>query len=163
MSFERPDDDALAYLAITRLQAAYADVVTRRAWAELDGLFLPDAPVHVDTVTNPVIELVGPQALGRFIDGAIERFEFFEFVPLNTVVDLYPDHDTSKARGRLYICELRQARDGHRWTTAYGLYRDTYRKADGQWRFARRDYSSLARGAPADGTMDVFPIPGDAP
>jgi hypothetical protein len=30
-------------------------------------------------------------------------------------------------------------------------------------RFSRRDYSSLARGAPADGTLDVFRIPGRAP
>ncbi len=37
------DADALDYLAITRLQAAYADVVTRRAWRELERLFLPDA------------------------------------------------------------------------------------------------------------------------
>lgn len=149
---EQTADDALAYLAITRLQAAYADVVTRRAWAELDGLFLPDAPVHVDTVTNPVIELVGPQALGRFIDGAIERFEFFEFVPLNTVVDVQGDTATA----RLYMVELRQDRDGGRWSNAFGLYQDRYARTPAGWRFAERHYQSLARTSPA---TVVFPLP----
>jgi hypothetical protein len=152
MSSDRPDDDALAYLAITRLQAAYADVVTRRAWAELDGLFLADAPVHVDTVTNPVIELVGAQALGRFIDGAIERFEFFEFVPLNTVVDVQGDTATA----RLYMVELRQDRDGGRWSNAFGLYQDRYARTPDGWRFAERHYQSLARTSPA---TVVFPLP----
>jgi hypothetical protein len=58
-------DDALACLDITRLQSAYADIVTRRAWAELEPLFVPDAPIHVDTVSAPVIELVGATALAE--------------------------------------------------------------------------------------------------
>src|SRR3954454_5502876 len=96
-------DETAAYVAVTRLQAAYADVVTRRSWLELGELFLPDAPVHVDTVTNPVIEIVGPQQLGEFIGNAIESFEFFEFVILNTVVSFTaPD----AATGRLYMVEL---------------------------------------------------------
>ena len=149
---EQTADDALDYLAITRLQAAYADVVTRRAWAELDGLFLADAPVHVDTVTSPVIELVGPQSLGRFIDGAIERFEFFEFVPLNTVVEVQGDTATA----RLYMVELRQDRDGGRWSNAFGLYQDRYARTAEGWRFAERHYQSLARTSPA---TVVFPLP----
>jgi hypothetical protein len=51
--------ETIDYVAITRLQAAYADVVNRRAWPELQGLFLADAVVQVDTVTNPPIKLVG--------------------------------------------------------------------------------------------------------
>jgi hypothetical protein len=38
-------DDSLAYVAITRLYADYADVVTRRAWDELEALFLPETVV----------------------------------------------------------------------------------------------------------------------
>lgn len=146
------DDDALAYLAITRLQAAYADVVTRRAWPELDALFLRDAPIHVDTVTNPVIELVGPGALVDFVGGAIEQFEFFEFVILNTVVDV---SSADAATGRLYMVELRQSvADGH-WSNAFGVYHDNYvRTADG-WRFGERHYQSLAR----TGRHAVFPFP----
>jgi hypothetical protein len=145
-------DDALAYLAITRLQAAYADVVTRRAWPELVDLFAPDAPVHVDTVSRPVIELVGPQALGEFIGGAIEGFEFFEFVILSTVVHV---HGPDRAKARLYMVELRQEASNGRWSNAFGVYHDDYVRADGAWRFGERHYQSLAR----TGRGEVFPFP----
>jgi hypothetical protein len=59
----------------------------------------------------------------------------------------------------LYIRELRQERTGHRWTTAFGLYRDSYAKGDGVWRFASREYTSLARSAADGAGMDVFDIP----
>ena len=155
-------DDALQetidYVAITRLQNAYADTVTRRAWAEFHDMFLADAPVRVDTVTNPVIELVGPQQVGDFIAPAVERFEFFEFVPLSTRVALRVGGDRDRAAGRLYICELRQdAASGHS-TQAFGVYRDDYRRVDGRWWFARRDYQSLARS----GRGEVFAFPEEA-
>jgi hypothetical protein len=149
------DDDALAYLAITRLQAAYADVVTRRAWPELEPLFLPDAPIHVDTVSRPVIELVGATALGEFVGGAIEHFEFFEFVILNTVVHVELDET---ARGRLYMVELRQERDTGEWSNAFGVYHDDYALVDGQWCFAERHYQSLARKV-ASAPAEIFPFP----
>jgi hypothetical protein len=153
--------DAFDYLAITRLQAAYGDAVTRQAWDELVPMFVPDCPVRLDLGDGSVLEKIGPEAIGSFIAESIERFEFFEFTIVNAVVDVQPG--AAEASGRLYICELRQERDGHRWTTAYGLYRDAYRRYDGGWRFASRDYSSLARGAPGDGTLDVFGIPDRAP
>ena len=147
--------DTIDYVAITRLQNAYADAVTRRAWAEFHNLFLDGAPVRVDTVTNPIVACAGPQAIGDFIAGAIERFEFFEFVPLNTTVDLRVDGDATRARGRLYMCELRQdAATGHA-SQAFGVYHDEYRSVDGRWWFARRDYQSLTR----TGRNEVFPFP----
>lgn len=149
------DDDAIAYVAITRLQNAYADVVTRRAWAELEPLFLPDAPIHVDTVSRPVIELAGATALGEFVAGAIERFEFFEFVPLSTVVHVDLDET---ARGRLYMVELRQDRDSGEWSNAFGVYQDDYALVDGQWCFAERRYQSLARREGVE-RAEVFPFP----
>jgi hypothetical protein len=139
------------YVGISRLQAAYADVVNRRAWAEFDDLFRADAPVTVDTVTNPVVSLVGPSAVGDFIGGAIERFEFFEFVVLNTVVTI--DGDT--ATGRVFMCELRQERESGRFTRAFGVYRDDYARVDRKWWFARRRYQSLARS----GRGEVFAFP----
>jgi hypothetical protein len=148
--------ETIDYIAICRLQAAYADVVNRRAWPELDDLFLPDAPVRVDTVTNPLIDLVGGRAVGDFIAGAIERFEFFEFVILNTVVDLAVDDDPDRARSRLFMCELRQDAASGRWTNAYGVYHDQYRRTEGRWRFSARDYQSLAR---TTGRAEVFPFP----
>ena len=157
-------DDALDYLAISRMQAAYGDVVSRQAWDELVPLFRADCRVRLDLGGGHVLEHVGPEAIGAFIAASIERFEFFLFTLLNSVVEIDPDGE--RATGRLYIRELRQERAGHRWTTAYGLYRDEYRKDDGRWRFAARAYSSLARTAPdgPDGPvgagMEIFPIPG---
>jgi hypothetical protein len=141
------------YVAITRLQNAYGDVVTRRAWAELHEQFLPDAPVRVDTVTSPVVELAGPQEVGAFIGGAVERFEFFQFVPLNTVLDI--DVAAGTARGRLYIWELRQDATTGQSSQAFGVYHDEYRKVDGRWMFASRHYQSLAR----TGRNEVFAFP----
>ena len=66
------------HLAISRLQSAYADVVNRRAWNELDEQFLPDTPVRIDTVSREAFELAGPRQVGEFISGAIERFGFFD-------------------------------------------------------------------------------------
>jgi hypothetical protein len=156
-----PDDalqDTIDYVAITRLQNAYADAVTRRAWSEFHDMFLAGAPVRVDTVTNPVIELAGPQQIGDFIGDAVERFEFFEFVPLSTRVVLRAGGDPDRATARLYICELRQDAASGRSTQAFGVYRDEYRRVDGDWRFARRDYQSLARS----GRGETFAFPEDA-
>lgn len=147
--------ETIDYVAITRLQAAYADVVNRRAWSELGELFLPDAPITVDTVTNPPKELVGPEALGEFIGGAIERFEFFEFVILNARVWTEVDGDVDAARARVFMCELRQdAATGHA-SQAFGVYHDDYRRTADGFRFARRRYQSLTR----TGRNEVFSFP----
>jgi hypothetical protein len=146
--------ETIDYVAICRLQCAYADSVTRRAWSELDDLFEPAATVTVDTVTSAPIELVGPTAVGEFISGAVERFEFFELVILNTTVDLR-DESPDTARARLFTCELRQDRSNGRWTNAFGVYQDDYHRADGRWWFARRRYQSLAR----TGRAEIFPFP----
>lgn len=143
------------YVAITRLQAAYADVVNRRAWPELAELFLPDAPITVDTVTNPPVELTGPEELGAFIGRAIERFEFFEFVILNSRVWTTVDGDADAARARMFMCELRQdAATGHA-SQAFGVYHDDYRRTPDGFLFARRRYQSLAR----TGRNEVFTLP----
>ena len=147
--------ETIDYIAICRLQAAYADAVTRREWAELDEQFVPGAEVVVDTVTAAPIQLVGPGAVGDFIGGAVERFEFFELVILNTTVEVPYGGDPDTARARLFTCELRQDRSNGRWTNAFGVYHDEYTRIDGRWRFARRRYQSLAR----TGRAEIFPFP----
>jgi hypothetical protein len=142
---ETANSETVDYVAITRLQNAYADAVTRRAWSEFHDMFLADAPVRVDTVTNPVIALTGPQEVG-------------EFVPLSTRVFLQAGGDADRATARLYICELRQdAASGHA-TQAFGVYQDDYRRVDGRWWFAARAYQSLARS----GRGEVFAFPAEA-
>jgi hypothetical protein len=155
-------DDAVAetvdYVAIRRLQDRYADVVTRNAWPELGDLFLPDAPIEVDLRAGDPMRFTGPTALGEFIAPAIEQFGFFQFVILNSVVDLAPDGDADTATGRMYMSELRTDRDTGAWVTSYGLYRDRYARHDGGWRFAQRRYCSLARTDTA-GATEWFAIP----
>lgn len=148
--------EAIDYIAIRRLQDAYADVVTRRAWPELEDLFLPNATVRVDQRSRKPLVLSGPGAIGEFIGSALAAFEFFEFVILGTRVELRPAGDADAALARMYMSELRQdAANGH-WSTVYGVYHDRYRRVDGRWWFAAREYHSLARTSKA---MDVFAFP----
>lgn len=152
----------LDQFAISRLQATYGDAVTRRAWDEVAGMFIPDCPVHLDVRGSEVRTLVGGHAVTEFIATSIERFEFFEFALLNSVVNVTMNGDNGEPRyatGRLYMWELRQDRDTGRWSNAYGLYRDRYRYVDGRWLFAERRYSSLARTDPDGDGMLVFPVP----
>ena len=151
---ELDDADTRAVVAVHRLQAGYADAVTRRDWAAVRALFEPDAVVHIDTRTREPFSIDGPEALVAFIDQAIARFTFFEFTILNATIEVAG----AEATGRMYICELRVDEDGA-WSEAYGLYRDRYRRLDGDWRFAARQYTSLARRNPF-GT-EAFDLPAD--
>lgn len=145
--------EELAYLAITRLQAAYADAVTRRAWSEFDDLFDPDATVDINKVTEGSFQLVGPQAIADFISSAIERYDFFEFAILNAVVKI---ESAESATGRVYFVELRQDAENGMWSEAYAVYQDQYVRRDGRWRFQQRHHQTLAR----TGRGQVFPMPG---
>ncbi|MET0903795.1 MAG: nuclear transport factor 2 family protein [Acidimicrobiales bacterium] len=151
---ELDDAHTRAVVAIQRLQAAYADAVTRRDWEAVRRCFEPDAVAHIDTRTREPFDLAGPDALVDFIEGAIRRFTFFEFTILNATVEV----DGDVATGRVYICELRAEDDGT-WSEAYGLYRDEYRRRDGGWRMAGRRYASLARRT-SEGT-EAFNLPSE--
>ena len=143
----------LARSELERLQSRYADVVTRRAWPELVELFVPDAPIVVDTVTRAPIRLAGPLDLGRFIGDAIDRFDFFSFTILNAVCDA--DTSLGEGTGRIHLCEVRHE-PGAGWSRAFGRYEDRYRQTPDGWRIAERHYRSLARETPESGT-EVFP------
>jgi hypothetical protein len=151
-------DESLDVVALGRLHAAYADTCSRRAFAELADQFLPDAEVVVDRRSIDPVRLVGPGALGDFISNALEPFEFFEFVVLNSHFVL-GGGDHGSATGRMWMSELRQDRASGRWTVIYGLYADRYARVDGRWWFAHRLYRTLARTAP---DFAVFPIADDA-
>jgi hypothetical protein len=141
------------FIAIQRLQASYADIVTRRQWSELEQIFLPHATVTIDVHDGTPFVLRSPQGIGEFIGSSIERFEFFEFVILNSVIDFGPT-GSGQATARMYMAELRQARDGGRRSTAFGLYRDTYVKRADDWLIEERQYRSAARTSARE--MDVF-------
>jgi hypothetical protein len=148
---EEDDGTTRALVAVQRLQAAYGDAVTRRAWPEVRALFATDALVHIDTRTRAPFTLEGPDALVAFIERALEPFAFFEFAILNAVAEVEGD----RATGRVYICELRHDREGV-WSQAFGLYQDQYVRHDEAWRIEARRYTSLARTGP---TIESFLMP----
>ena len=153
-------DPRLDEIDVRRLIAPYADGVTRRDWSGLQDLFQPEAALELDLVDRGLRRFEGPDEILGFIGGAVERFDFFEFVALNVLVTVPADGDADTARIRTFMCEIRHHGpddpDAGSWSTAYGLYQDTAVRADGTWRFADRRYRSLARtGEP--GVVLPFP------
>ena len=134
----RPDE-TVHYLAIARLQSAYADIVTRRAWPELTEVFLPDAAIDLQPASRDRSTLIGPIELADSIAASIPESEFFEFVVLNAHVEL--SDGAEAAKGRLYMCAFRSAGD------TLGVYHDRYRRVDYRWWIAGRRYEPLVRSA----------------
>lgn len=147
--------DTIDYIAIRRLQDAYADIVTRRAWSELHEIFVADIEVSVDRRAGSPLTFNGPDQIGQFIAGQIDHMDFFEFVILNTRVFQNVGGDSDHAIARMYINELRH--EHGRFTHAYGLYRDDYRRIGNRWWFTRRRYQSLARTGPEFLAFDLAP------
>lgn len=142
------DPDLLAtvdHVAIARLQDAYAESVSRRDWVAVQALFLPGAVVELDLVDRPHRSLEGSHEVAAFLDDAVGRFSFFEFVILNRHIELWPGGDRSAANGRISLCELRLPHGASAREESFGRYRDRYAKVDGAWRIAGRRYRSLAR------------------
>jgi hypothetical protein len=98
--------------------------------------------------------------MGDFIGRALGEFSFFEFVILNTVMDI--DVAGGSAGARMYMHELRQGVEDGRRTDAYGVYHDRFQcDGSGRWWFANRRYRSYSRTADVDAEVDqeVFPVP----
>lgn len=129
---------------LDRLLRSYADVVNRRAWGDLEGLFQPEAVVELDLVDRPPLRFTGVHELAAFLGPAVARFDLFEFVVLNAHRELAVDGDPDRAVARVFMCEVRHDDVGG-FSTAYGLYRDRYARTSDGWRFAERRYRSLAR------------------
>ena len=144
-------------VALQDLLATYADVINRRAFEELDDLFLPDCEIVIDTRRGEPQTYIGGGALGSFVGAAIARFDFFQFVILSSRVWVDGGDD---ARGRLYMCEIRHERATRERSHAFGVYHDEFRRVGERWWFATRRYHSLAR-TPGDGSagLDVFEFP----
>ncbi|HZJ27942.1 MAG TPA: nuclear transport factor 2 family protein [Acidimicrobiia bacterium] len=135
--------ETVEYVALRRLQNRYGDIVTRRAWPELHEIMRPTCTLALD-LGDAAGQLDGPGAIGDFIGGQLEQFSFFEFVILNTVVEI--NRAVGTAGARMYIQELRQNVTDGRRTNAFGVYHDhVERDADGRWWFARRRYGSFSR------------------
>ena len=145
------------HVAIRALQATYADVVTRMAFAELADLFVPDIRLVMELPRHHK-EIVGPQAFGDYVAARIAHLEFFQFVVTNAVADVAGD----TASGRTWFYELHQDAGHHRLVHLYGLYRDEFVRVDGRWWFAHRRFAPLAMTSrDPDRDLDVFLLPPD--
>src|SRR4029078_819035 len=151
-----PVQETVDYIAVSRLHHAYADIATRRAWDELDEIFIPEIPVTIDLRDRDPFVFDSRDGFREFVSGAVDRFEFFEFVILNSRVYLEHEGDPDRAAARMYMSELRQDHPERRGTAVYGVYHDQFRRIDDRWWFVQRDYSSLARPAH---DVDSFPFP----
>lgn len=151
---ERSIEETVSRAAIQDLLGAYADSVNRRKWGELSELFLVDAKIELTTLQERPLELTGPAALGRFIGEVTERFDFFQFVLLNSRLELRLADES--ALGRHFICEYRWEKAAGRWTQVFGVYRDRYRRIDGRWWFEHRLFAPLV-SAGSDGLVVGFP------
>src|SRR3954469_8726444 len=96
-----PLQETIDYVAVSRLHAAYADIATRRAWDELDEIFVPDIPVTVDLRDRDAVQCQSRGAFGGFVSAAVVRFEFFEFVILNSRVYLEHEGNPDAAVARM--------------------------------------------------------------
>ena len=141
---------ALDRQEIRELHARYGDIVTRRDWPELGEVFVADMPLELDLADGDPRHMTGPGEVGAFLDTAVSRFDFFEFVPLNTWIDLGSGGDPDAATARLWIREDRHTAPdgagGGEWSSAFGLYRDTYRRVDGRWSVELRVSTGLSSG-----------------
>jgi hypothetical protein len=147
------NDDALAYFAVERLQRAYADMATRRAFVEAASIFTPDATISFDTRSDEVFEITGPVEFDAFGTKMTAGFTFYEYIPLNFVVTVAPD---GTASGRSYSLEVAQSERSREWIEFYGVYDDEYRVFHGEWRFSKRHYRTYARRTA--GRLKAYPL-----
>jgi SnoaL-like domain len=143
--------DDPTYLAILRLQRAYADISTRRAWSEMSSVAAADARFIYHTQSG-VIEVQGADQFAGMGDQTAQRFSFNMLFPINSVVT---ECSGGRAKGRCYFFELAELKDSTEWLEVYGVYEDDYTQQEGGWRFSRREYRPLARRS--GGRGESFP------
>jgi hypothetical protein len=147
-------DGTADYIAITRLLHQYGDICVRRAWTEMSRLCAPDACFTYDLKAGPLVRLEGAGQLCAFGKRALERYAFYQYIPLTMAVEFGVDQT---ATGRLYVLEVGTDQATGQWMEFYGLYHDEYVIADGAWVFARRHYQALAHRT-GDRATQVFPL-----
>jgi hypothetical protein len=147
------NEDIEAYIAIARLQNAYADISTRHAWDEMEALATPDARFSFHT-KGGLFEVEGGAAFAELGPRMSEQFSFHLLVPVNFVVVVGTD---GTAQGRSYLLELNEDRESGTWNEVFGTYSDDYVLYEGTWRFSRREYSPFGRRS--GGRLEAFPLP----
>jgi SnoaL-like domain len=148
-------DGDLAYLAIQRLQRAYADVATRGAWHHVVSLLAPDCRITFDTRSGQIFEIAGADEFVQFASKMTGAFSFYELIPQNFVVTVGSD---GAASGRSYSLEVGEDAKTREWLEFYGVFSDNYVLLDGEWRFSSRHYQTYARRR--GGHLEAFKLVG---
>jgi hypothetical protein len=144
-------DQTEAYVAITRLVRAYADIGVRRAWHEVPSLAAPGARFSFHTKTG-VVEFEG-EAFAEQGPRLSAMFSFAAAFPVNVVISVGAD---GTARGRCHLFEGAEDGETGEWIEIYGVYHDTYVWQEGRWLFSTRDYRPLGRRTA--GRLEAFPM-----
>ena len=116
---------------IRELTALYCHSVAAGEGKAIAALFCDDGSFMMNKRKTE-----GRAALDKFYGGIIENppIPFIQ----NHVIDEYTP---TEARGRCSV-EIRMVQKGES-VTAAGWYSDSYRKVDGKWRFAARDFKTF--------------------
>ena len=110
---------------IHQLACRYALAMDSRDIGALVGLFVEDVQVGRD--------LFGREALRESFEGQLRDVGVTILFVGNRVIDFETEKD---AQGHVY-CRA-EVQDGDRWINQAILYRDRYRRCDGNWYFVRR-------------------------
>jgi uncharacterized protein (TIGR02246 family) len=129
------NDELAAQLAALAAKDEIRELTARYCFAVADGdaetiigLFCKDGVFKVRDRTY-----AGPDGLKEIYSGATAGVTPKPFIQ-NHVIDV----DGDQATGRCGV-EIRMVHKGEAYTVA-GHYFDTYRRVDGRWRFAERDF-----------------------
>ena len=138
-TLERRMQDVVDKDEIRELTAKYCFAVAEGRGEDIVALFADDGVFKIRDR-----EVTGTAELSEFYGAAGDGPTPKPFIQ-NHVIEI--DGDT--ATGRCAV-EIRLVRKGQAYTAA-GHYADTYRKVDGVWKFARRDFETwhwvpLAKG-----------------
>ena len=126
--------------AIRRLQYMYGYYIDLRLWDEMAGLFA-DEGAAIEIGQRGRYE--GRTAIRRFLHevlgqgrAGLNKNEFVNHIQLQGVVSVQPDGRHAQGRFRALI-QGSPPPGGDRLLLAEGVYENTYRKEDGQWRIAQ--------------------------
>ena len=113
--------------AIRELTARYCHAVARGDGTAIVAMFTDDGVFQMEP---------------RAVSGRAELEDFYGAVSASPPIPFIQNHVIELAgdgaRGTCSV-EIRLVQDGEAYTAA-GWYEDTYRRVDGSWRFARRDF-----------------------
>jgi hypothetical protein len=140
-------------LEIRDLVARFADVVNRKATAEMNQLLTPDA----ELVITGFQTVVGAPAIVTFLHDILDLWSGIVQAVHSGRVTLQGDTHPAQANGRWYLSEfgVKEGVD----TYVGGVYSDDYVRTSSGFRFARRRFDLLYLRSGS--SVTAYPFPGD--